>query len=148
MLRWTVGHKEIREAMEDVIGFEVSLDHNGQTLSTEFVDNRQYLDWTTVVSAVCHEIIGPDMAAVGGSKPDTRPVVEPQTPSFGLLLGNFQPLLTPDAFHPLMIDSPTFSSEQGCDAAITVAPIPFGKTDNFFSEPLLGLCPLGYEPLG
>ena len=143
-----MGHKEICEAMEDVIGFEVSLYHNGEALSTEFIDDRQYLDWTAVACAVCHEIIGPDMMAVGGPQPDTRPAVEPQTPTFGLFLGNFQPLLTPDAFHPLMIDSPTFSSEQGCDTAITVAPIPFGKDDNFFSEPILGLCSLGYEPLG
>lgn len=77
MLRWTVGHEEVREAMEHVIGAQLSLNHNGEALSTEFVDNRQYLDWTTVVSAVCHEIIGPDMVAMGGPEPDTRPIVEP-----------------------------------------------------------------------
>ena len=87
------------------------------------------------------------MVAMGGSQPDTRPIVEPKTSSFGLLLGNFQPLLTPDAFHPLMVDLPTLSSEQCRNPAIAVAPIPFGKLDNCFSESLFGLCPFGYESL-
>ncbi len=142
-----MGHKELREAMEHVIGLELSLNHDGEALSTEFVDNRQCLDWTTVVSPVCHEIIGPDMVAMGGPEPDTRPIVEPETSAFGLLLGNLQPLLTPDAFHPLMIDPPTLSSEQCRYPTITVAPIGFGKIDNFFSELLFGPCPFGHEPL-
>jgi len=52
--------------MEHVIGLELSLNDNGETLSTEFLDNRQNFDWTTVMGAVCHEIIGPDMMAMGG----------------------------------------------------------------------------------
>src|SRR5512143_1001730 len=99
------------------------------------------------MGAVCHEIIGPDMMAMGGPEPDARPIVEPETSSFGLLLRNLQPLLAPDAFHPLMIDSPPFSSQQCRNPSITVAPIPFGKLDNFFSEPLFCLCPFGHEPL-
>src|SRR5512136_1820199 len=98
--------------------------------------------------AVSHKIIGPDMVAMGGPEPHTRPIVEPQTSSFGLLLGNLQPLLTPDAFHPLVIDPPTFSLEQCRNPAITVAPIPLGKFNNLFSELLFRLCPFGYEPLG
>src|SRR5512136_3445164 len=96
---------------------------------------------------VCHKIIGPDMVAMGGPEPYTRPIVEPQTPSFGLLLGNLQPLLTPDAFHPLVIDPPTFSLEQCRNPAITVAPILPGKSDNFFPEPLFCVCQFGHRPL-
>lgn len=148
MLRWPMGHEEVREAMEHVIGVQPSLHHDGEAFSTEFVDDRQDLDGTAIVSAVCHEVIGPDMVAMGGPEPDTRPIVEPQTSSFGLLLGNLQPLLTPDAFHPLVIDPPALSFEQGCDTAIPVTPIPFGKLNNFLSKSLFGICPLGYEPLG
>jgi hypothetical protein len=147
VFRWTVGHEEIREAMEDVIGAQLSLHHDVQALPTEFVDDSQYLDGTAVVSAVCHEIIGPDMVAMGGPEPHTRTIVEPKTSSFGLLLGNFQPLLTPDAFHPLMIDLPTLSSEESCNPAITVAPILLGKADNSFSKRLFGLCQSGCGPL-
>jgi hypothetical protein len=148
MFRRTVGHKEIREALEDVIGFEVSVYHNGEALSTEFVDDRQYLNRTAVASAVCHEIIGPDMMTMGGPEPDTRPIIEPRTSSLGLLLGNFQPLLTPDAFHPLVIDPPAGSSEQGCNPAINVASIPLGKPNNLLSKSLFGMFAPGYEPLG
>ena len=142
-----MGHQEIRKAMEHVIGVELSLHHNSQALPTEFVYDRQDLDGTAVVSAVCHKIIGPDMVAMRGPEPDTRPIVEPETSSLGLLLGNLQPLLTPDTFHPLVIDPPTLSSEQGCNPAITVAPILLGKSNNFFPEPLFGVCQFGYGPL-
>jgi len=148
MFRWTVGYEEIREAMEDVVGAQPSLHQDIQALTTEFVYDRQDLDRTAVVSAVCHKIIGPDMVAMRGSEPDTRPIVEPQTSAFGLLLGNLQPLLTPDTFHSLVIDSPTFSLEQCRNPAIPVTPIPFGKLNNFLSKSLFGICPLKYEPLG
>ena len=147
VFRRTMGHEEISEAMEDVIGAQPSLHHDVQALPTEFVDDGQDLDRTPVVSAVCHKIVGPDVVAMRGPEPDTRPIVEPKTSAFGLLLGNFQPLLTPDAFHPLVIDPPTLSSEQGCNPAITVAPILLGKSDNFFPEPLFGVCQFGYGPL-
>jgi hypothetical protein len=148
MLWWPMGHEEICEAMEHVIGFEVSFHNNGETFSTEFIYDIQYPDGTTVMRAVCHEIIGPDMMAMGGPEPDTRPIVEPQSSPLGLLLRNLQPLLAPDAFHPLMIDSPTPPSEQGCNPSITVAPILLGKSDNFFPEFLFSVCQFGYGPLG
>jgi len=100
------------------------------------------------VGAVCYEVIGPDVVAMGGPEPDTRPIVEPQTSAFGLLLRNLQPLLAPYTFHSLMIDPPTLPSEQSCDTAIAVPPIPFGKLDNFLAKSLLGCLPLGNEPLG
>ena len=148
VLGWTVGHEEIREAMEHIIGVEPPLHHDGEALPTEFVDDRQDLEGTAIVSAVFHKIIGPDMVTMGGPEPDTRPIIEPQTSAFRLLLGNLQPLLTPDAFHPLMIDLPTLSLEQGCDATIPITPIPFGKLNNLVSKPLFGIRPPGYEPLG
>ena len=87
------------------------------------------------------------MVAMRGPEPDTRPIVEPETSSLGLLLGNLQPLLTPDTFHPLVIDPPTFSLKQCRNPAITVAPILLGKSNNFFPEPLFGVCQFGYGPL-
>jgi hypothetical protein len=148
MLGWPMGHKEICEAMEHVIGVEPSLHQDGEPLPTEFIDDRQHLEGTTIVGAVCYEVIGPDVVAMGGPEPDTRPIVEPQTSAFGLLLRNLQPLLAPDTFHSLMIDPPTLPSEQSRDTAIAVPPIPFGKPDNFLSKSLLGSWPLGNEPLG
>jgi len=133
--------------MEHIIGTKLSLHHVVQALPTEFVDNRQDLDGAAVIGAVCDEIIRPDMVAMGGPEPHARPIVEPERSAFRLLLRNFQPLLTPNAFHPLVIDPPTLSSEQCRNPVIRVAPILFGKSHNFFSEPLFGLCQSGYGPL-
>ena len=56
------------------------------------------------MGAVYHEVIGPDMVAMSGPEPDTRPIVEPESSMFWLFLRNLQPLLAPDAFDPLMVD--------------------------------------------
>lgn len=53
-----------------------------------------------------HEVIGPDVVAVGRTQTHTGAVVESQTASLGLPLGNLQPLLAPDAHHPRVIDPP------------------------------------------
>ena len=98
--------------MEHVTRIESSFHYDVQALSAEFVDDRQHLDGAAIVRAVFDKIIGPDMVAMGRPEPDTRSIVEPQTSSFGLLLRNLQPLLTPDTFHPLMANLPTLSSEQ------------------------------------
>jgi hypothetical protein len=148
MFRWSVDHKEIRKALENVIGIEPSVHDDVEALSAKFVYDRQDLEGTAIVSTVLHKIIRPDMVAMSRSEPDTRPIIEPQTSPLGLLLRNFQPLLTPDAFHPLMIDLPTGSPEQCCDTAIPIAPIPFGKRNDVVSQSLLGTYPRGYEPLG
>jgi hypothetical protein len=87
------------------------------------------------------------MMAMGGPETDTGPLVEPQTPALGLLLRNLQPLLGPDAFPPLVIDSPTGSSEQSRNTAIPITPIPFGKRNDVVSQSFLGICPLRHEPL-
>jgi hypothetical protein len=100
------------------------------------------------VSTVFHKIMRPDMVAMGGSEPDTRPIIKPQTSPLALLLRNLQPLLAPDAFHPLVIHPPTLSSEQGGDTTLPITTIPFGKRNNVVSQSFLGICPLGYEPLG
>lgn len=143
-----MGHKRVCEAMEHVIGVEPSLYQDGDALPTEFIDDRQNLYGMAVMRALCHEVIGSDIVTMRWPEPDTRPIVEPQTSAFGLLLRNLQPLLAPDTFHSLMIDPPTLPSEQSCDTARAIPPIPFNKLDNFLSESLLGSCPLGNEPLG
>jgi hypothetical protein len=47
------------------------------------------------------------MVSMGRSKTNTRPVIEPKTPPFRLLLGNFETLLPPDPLDPLVVDPET-----------------------------------------
>jgi NAD-dependent SIR2 family protein deacetylase len=51
--------------MEHIIGVKSSLHEYGEALPTEFVDDRQHLDGTTIVCAVCHKVIRPDVVAMG-----------------------------------------------------------------------------------
>jgi len=68
---------------------------------------------------------------------DTRAVIEPQPTPFRLLLGNLQPLLTPDTLHPLVVDPPTIPSQQGRYPSVSVTTIPGGQGDNRTPEGFL-----------
>ena len=142
-----MGHEEIREAMEHVIGVEPSLHEDGEALPTEFIDDRQHLDGTTIVGAVCHKVIGPDVVAMGGPEPDTRPVVEPEPSTLGLFPRNFQPLLAPETFDALMVDLPAVPFQKGGDPTIAIATVLGSQADYRFSQRLVRLFPVGYEPL-
>jgi hypothetical protein len=142
-----VVNEEIREAMEHIIGVEPSLYEDGEALSTEFVDDRQHLDGTTIVGAVLYEVKGPDVVAMGGPEPDTRSIVEPEPPTLGLFLRNLQPLLAPDTFYPFMIDLPAVSSQKGSDPTIPIATVSGSQAHHLPSQGLVRLFPLGGEPL-
>ncbi len=136
-----MSHEEIREGMEHVIGGEPSLDPDGEALLTEFVDDRQDLEGTTIVRAVYHEVIGPDVVAMGGPDPDTRPIVEPEPATLGLFLRNLQPLLAPDTFDPLMIDLPAVPVQKSRDPAIPIATVPGSQAHYRPSQYLVSFLP-------
>jgi hypothetical protein len=96
---------------------------------------------------VCHEIVCPDMITVHGPEPDARPVIEPQPSTLWLFLRNFQPLLAPDTFDPLMIDLPAVSSQKGGDPTIPVATVLGSQAHDRLSQDLIRPFPLGGEPL-
>jgi len=107
MLRRAMLNKEIREATQDIIRLQASLNDNSQTLPTILINHRQYLNGPPIMGAVCHKVISPDMVPMGRPKTNTGAVMKPKTPSFHLLLGNFESLLPPDPLHPLVVDSKT-----------------------------------------
>ena len=76
------------------------------------------------------------MISVCRPKSNTGSVVKPQTTSFGLLLRDLEPLLTPDTFNTLVVDLPAFSSQKGCDATVTVTTILTSEPDNLLPEDL------------
>jgi hypothetical protein len=64
------------------------------------------------MGAVHHKITGPNMVPMLRSESGTRPIIEPQTTSIRLLLGNLQPLLMPEKkFNTLVIHLPAFSPQ-------------------------------------
>jgi hypothetical protein len=56
--------------------------------------------------------------------------MEPQPSSWLLLLGNLQPFAAPDAFYPVLADSPARTLQKHRDAAIAVATILAGQLNN------------------
>ncbi len=70
-----------------------------------------------------HEVVSPDVVLAGWPKPDTTFFREPKPAPFGLLLRHFKPFAAPDLRYTLVIDVPTFVSQQGRDSAIAVSPI-------------------------
>ena len=77
------------------------------------------------------------MIAVLRPQPDARSVGQPQPVSFGLFIGDLQPLASPDALDPLVIDYPARLAQQPCDLAIAIAAVLPGKLDNIGYQTLL-----------
>jgi hypothetical protein len=80
------------------------------------------------------KIIRPNMVPVCRPKPNAGAVIKPQTASFGLLLWDLKPLLTPYALYAFMIDLPAVSSQKSCNTTVAVPTILTGKSDNFRPE--------------
>ena len=79
------------------------------------------------------------MIAVLRPQPDARSVGQPEPASFGLFIGDLQPLASPDALDPLVVDYPARLAQQPCDLAIAVAAVLLGKLDNIGRQTLLVL---------
>jgi hypothetical protein len=70
------------------------------------------------------------MVPVFWPSPDTGPIIQPQATTFGLMLRYFEPFLTPDPFHPLVVDLPTFCLQQGGDPAVSIPSVLLGKIND------------------
>ena len=74
------------------------------------------------------------MIGVLGTQPYARSIVEPQPPSWLLLLWNLQPFATPDSFYPVLADLPAGPLEQRRDPAISLAAILTGQRHDGLGE--------------
>ena len=79
------------------------------------------------------------MIAVLPPQPDARSVGQPEPAALGLLMRDLQPLASPDALDPLVVDYPARLAQQPCDLAIAVAAVLLGKLDNIGRQTLLVL---------
>ena len=77
------------------------------------------------------------MIALLRAQPNARSVGQPQPASFGLFIGDLQPLASPDALDQLVVDYPARLAQQFGDLAIAVAAVLPGKLDNIGRETLL-----------
>jgi hypothetical protein len=91
----------------------------------------------SIVGAILDKVVGPDMIALLRSQPDARSVGQPQPAAFGLLMGDLQPLASPNTLDPLVVDYPARLAQECGDLAIAIAAVLPGKLDNIGRETLL-----------
>ena len=101
-----------------------------QTFPGILINHIQDPKGHSIVGAGLHKIIAPDMLGKERFQPDHGTIVEPQSSSFGLFLRDFQPFSAPDPLHTLVIDNPTFISQQSGYSAITVASVSTGQIND------------------
>src|SRR5690606_22014446 len=90
-----------------------------------------------VMAAIGNEVVAPDVAAMGRSKPDARSVIQPEPSSLWVPVRYFQPFATPNPLDPLGIHRPSFLSKQCGDAAVSIATVDRGQSDNIRRQALL-----------
>jgi hypothetical protein len=66
-----------------------------------------------------------------------RSVSQPEPAALGLLMGNLQPLTSPDTLDPLVVDYPARLAQELGDLAIAIAAVLPDKLDNIGCETLL-----------
>ena len=71
----------------------------------------EHAEHTTVVRSVHDEVVGPGVVPVLRATTNTGSVIQPQATPFRLLVRYFQPVATPDAPHPLVVDVPALLTE-------------------------------------
>ncbi len=142
MLRDATQDEEIREQVDDVDGFQLPGDTNGQTFMCELVDHVEHPVFPALMRAILDEVVGPNMVRPLGAKTDAGSIREPQPAALGLLGGNFQPLAPPDALDPFVVDDPAGGRSQKLrDLPIAIAAIPAGEFNDVGSQPFLVISP-------
>jgi hypothetical protein len=101
----------------------------------ELVEHVEHPVPASIVSTVLDEVVGPDVVAVLRPQPNARSVGQPEPAALGLFVGDFEPLASPDALDPLVVD--TRLTKQPGDLAIAVAAVLSSHLDDIGREPVL-----------
>jgi hypothetical protein len=129
--------EQVREQIDDVDRIQPALHPDGQTFSSELVDDVEHAIFSSIARAILDEVVGPDMIRALRPQPDARAVIEPESAFPGLLVRDLQPLPPPDPFHSLTVDLPACMPQQRRDPAVAVAAISGGQRDDIGGEPRL-----------
>jgi hypothetical protein len=131
--------EQVGQNVDDIDCFELAGDTDRQAFVGKLVNDIEHPISASIVGAVLDKVVGPDVIAVLRPQPDARSVGQPQPASFGLFIGDLQPLASPDALDPLVVDYPARLAQQPCHLAIAVAAVLLGKLDNIGRQTLLVL---------
>ena len=103
---------------------------------------------TRFLTVPLDKVVRPDVVRPLGPQTDARSVVEPEPPSLRLFGRNLQPLATPDAFDPLVVDGPARGRSQKLrDLPVAVAAILTGEFNDIGGQPFFVISPRRRPPL-
>src|SRR5262249_17763987 len=131
--------EQVAQNVDHIDRLELASDTDRQTLVGELVEHVEHPILASVMGGLLDEVVGPDMIALLRPQPDARSVGQPEPAALGLLRWDLQPLASPDALDPLVVDYPARLAQQPCDLAIAVAAVLLGKLDNIGRQTLLVL---------
>src|SRR5690606_24251797 len=117
---------------------ELAIDADCKAFPGELVDDVEHAESPAIVGPTLDEVIGPDMVWMLGPQPDARSVIQPEPTLLRLFGRNLQPLLSPNALDPLVVDHPAHLAAQKLgDLAIAVAAILAGQCNDVLGQLLL-----------
>jgi len=121
MTRRTAQDEQVRQDVDDVGRVELAVDPDRQSFSGELVDDVEHSEFPAIVGPALDKIIGPDMVGVSRPKPEARSVIQPETSSLRLFLGNLQPLPPPDALDAFGVHRPALGPQHRRYPTIAIA---------------------------
>ena len=118
---------------------ELAGDTDRQAFMGKLVEHVEHPIPASIVGAVLDKVVGPDVIAVLRPQPDARSVRQPEPAALRLLMGNLEPLASPDTLDPLVVDCPARLAQQFGDLAVAIAAVLPSKLDNIGRQTLLVL---------
>ena len=137
MLWNAAGGHEPAQPFEHVIARQASGHVDAQALARVLIDDHQEPQWQPIVRATTHEVIGPHMILPLRAQPHTAPIVEPQSPAFGLPSRHLQAFSPPDAFDSLVVHSPALPSQHCVDPGRAISLVHRRKFNDPARQPVL-----------
>jgi hypothetical protein len=119
--------EQVGQNVDDIDRLKLAGDTDRQAFVGKLVNDIEHPISASIVDAILDNVVGPDVIALLRPQPDARSVGQPEPAALGLLMGNLQPLASPDALDPLVVDYPARLAQQRGDLAIAVAPALLGK---------------------
>lgn len=148
IFRHSPGKKQLVQSLQHVHGLKAPANVYGQAFPGIFIDDRQEPQRQPVAGAPMDEVVAPHVVGALGPQPHAGAVVQPEPPARPLPPGNLEPLLPPDALHPLVVDPPAFLFQKSGDPAVAVTPVVLGQADYVSPQPGLVVGLTGPVSLG
>ena len=112
VLRHAPEDEEVGQDVDDVGRLELPADPDRKALPRELIHHVQHAILPSIMGAILHEVIGPDVVGPFRTKSDAGSVARPDPAPLRLPAWDLQALLPPDPLHPLVVDHPARRAAQ------------------------------------